>query len=251
MSQAPSRTRIAAPGTTSGGRNEDSSRRNPQETFMNHPLRTADDTKMEIGARMRPGVPNGTGTAASHPPELVARFERDAMPFLSKLYTVATLLIRERAAAEDLVQETYLRAFTEFGSFAGTTGLKAWLFRILADTALGASGQLQRPPLATSPTGQRSGRTPGEQRPTLPPSPMPTTLTLEQLPEHEVKTALRRLPRTHAIAVYLADVEDFSHKEIAEILGISPSTAASRLHQGRQRLLMLLTTTARRQGLVD
>lgn len=80
---------------------------------------------------------------------------------------------------------------------------------------------------------------------------MPTTLTLEQLPEHEVKTALRRLPRTHAIAVYLADVEDFSHKEIAEILGISPSTAASRLHQGRQRLLMLLTTTARRQGLVD
>lgn len=110
MSQAPSRTRIAAPGTTSGGRNEDSSRRNPQETFMNHPLRTADDTKMEIGARMRPGVPNGTGTAASHPPELVARFERDAMPFLSKLYTVATLLIRERAAAEDLVQETYLRA---------------------------------------------------------------------------------------------------------------------------------------------
>ncbi|MFJ6944826.1 sigma-70 family RNA polymerase sigma factor [Streptomyces wuyuanensis] len=217
---------------------------------MNPPLHTTDDTATENRALMRLDVPHEIDTAAPDPAELVARFERDAMPFLGELYTAATQMTRDSAAAENLVQETYLRAFDAFGSFAGTN-LKTWLFRILADVALGARDKPGSPPLPTSLAGQGGRETPGEQHPSTRPYQMPKAQALERLPDHEVQAALRQLPRTLAIVVHLADVEDFSRKEIADILGIPPSTAASRLRQGRRRLLMLLTTAARRRGLLD
>ncbi|MGW1884164.1 sigma-70 family RNA polymerase sigma factor [Streptomyces sp. NPDC001970] len=148
--------------------------------------------------------------------------------------SAATQMTRDRADAGDLVQETYLRAFDAFGSLAGTTSHKTWLVRFLADTALGAGVERQRPP-----------------RPTLRVHRTLPVRALERLSDREVKAALRQLPRSVAIVVHLADVEDFTHREIAEILGIPQSTVASRLRHGRRRLLLLLTAAARRHGLLD
>jgi RNA polymerase sigma-70 factor (ECF subfamily) len=188
--------------------------------------------------------------AAPDPVEFAARFQCAALPFLDRLYTAALQLTRDRAAAEHLVQETYLRAFEAFGAFTGRTGLKAWLFRVLADTApaldtaLGACGRRQCQPHGTASTGGSEAECP-----TTPALTAVETQALGRLSDQEVKAAFRRLPREAAIVVHLADVEDFTHREIAEILGIPSETAAARLRHGRQHLLRLLTDAARRHGL--
>ncbi|MGW1886918.1 sigma-70 family RNA polymerase sigma factor [Streptomyces sp. NPDC001970] len=173
------------------------------------------------------------------------------MPFLDRLYAAATQMTCDRADADNLVQQTYLRAFDAFGSFAERTSLKVWLFRILADTALGASGERQRPQGSDSSTGRAGCRLPGERHPRFPVPRTPRAQALDRLPDRDVRATLRQLPRELAIVVYLADVEDFPPAEVADVLGISPSTATSRLHHGRQRLLRLLTDVACRRGLFD
>ncbi|MER5918256.1 sigma-70 family RNA polymerase sigma factor [Streptomyces sp. NPDC001982] len=185
------------------------------------------------------------------PAELVLRFEHQALPFLDQVYAAAVQMTRDRADAEELVQQTYRRAFEAFGSFAGETSLKVWLFRVLADTALGTGDGRQRPPRWTSSTGRPRRRSRGEQRPPFPAPQTAEAQALGRLSGHEVKTALRHLTRAFAIVVYLADVEDFSHTEIAEILGIPTKTAISRLHHGRRRLHQLLTDAARQRGFLD
>ncbi|MEU1601011.1 sigma-70 family RNA polymerase sigma factor [Streptomyces sp. NPDC005708] len=196
---------------------------------------------------MCPGIANyRLPAAAPDPVEFAARFECEALPFLDRLYTAALQLTRDRAAAEHLVQETYLRAFEAFGAFTGRTGLKAWLFRVLAHTALAldACSRRQRQPHRTASTGRSEA-----EHPTTPALATVETQALGRLSDPEVKAAFRQLPREVAIVVHLADVDDFTHREIAEILSIPPETAASRLLHGRQHLLRLLTDAARRHGL--
>jgi RNA polymerase sigma-70 factor (ECF subfamily) len=182
------------------------------------------------------------------PEQRTARFERDAMPLLDQLYAAALRMTRNPADAEDLVQETYLKAYGAFGSFRAGTNLRAWLYRILTNTYINGYRKRQRQPVA-QPTeeitdwqlAQAAQHTSAGLR-------SAEMEALDQLPDSDVKDALSQLAEDFRMAVYLADVEGFAYKEIAEIMGTPIGTVMSRLHRGRKQLRDMLTGVARERG---
>jgi RNA polymerase sigma-70 factor (ECF subfamily) len=182
-----------------------------------------------------------------------ATFAEQAMPYMSALYAAALRMTRNPADAEDLVQETYLRAYRGFEGFREGTNLKAWLYKILTNTFINQYRAKKRRPeqvdLDDTEDFYLYRRLGGLEAVDAQRS--PETDVLDQIPEAVVKEALEDLPDQFRMAVLLADVEGFSYKEIAEITDVPIGTVMSRLHRGRKQLQRRLWDLAVERGLVE
>lgn len=180
-----------------------------------------------------------------------ANFERDAMEFAPQLYSAALRMTRNPADAEDVVQETFLKAYRAYASFEEGTNLKAWLYRILTNTYINRYRKKSRRPdevdlgevedlylyrrlgAANTPDSSRSAE----------------EAVLEGIVDEDVKRAVEALPERFRLPVLLADVEGFAYKEIAEIMDVPIGTVMSRLHRGRKQLQKALWQFAEERGL--
>ncbi|GGI03936.1 sigma-70 family RNA polymerase sigma factor [Egicoccus halophilus] len=177
------------------------------------------------------------------------RFESEVLPHLDRLYSAALRYTRNGADAEDLVQETVVKAYRSFHQYRPGTNLKAWLYRVLHTTYISMYRKAQRRPQEDLQETledysfydeiARSGGRSAERE------------VLESLTADEVKQALADLPETFRLAVYLADVEGFAYKDIAEIMDTPVGTVMSRLHRGRKQLQRALSGYALQRGLID
>ena len=175
------------------------------------------------------------------------RFAAEAMPLVDRLYSAALRYTRDATDAEDLVQETMVKAYRSFHQYRPGTNLKAWLYRVLHTTYISMYRKAQRRPQETLQEQidefsfydevARNGASAERE-------------VLESLTADEVKQALAELPESFRLAVYLADVEGFAYKEIAEIMDTPVGTVMSRLHRGRKLLQKALASYAKSRGLI-
>ena len=183
--------------------------------------------------------------------ERAQRFERDAMPFVDQLYGAAMRMTRNPTDAEDLVQETYLKAFAAFDSFQEGTNLRAWLFRILTNTYINQYRRKQRQPYQSSADELTDWQLHDAQERSSAAPRSAEVEALDRLADSDVVEALAAIPEDFRLAVYLADVEGFSYKEIAEIMETPVGTVMSRLHRGRKLLRESLRDYAIERGFIS
>lgn len=186
--------------------------------------------------------------ASESPRERKERFERDALIFTSALYGAALRYTKNPQDAEDLVQDTYAKAFNSFHQFEPGTNLKAWLYRILTTTFINTYRKDQRRPQISDgevedwQIFEAASHTSDQGK-------SAEDVVLENLPDGDVKEALASIPEDFRMVVYYADVEGYSYKEIAEIIGAPTGTVMSRLHRGRKLLRVALADYAKSRGI--
>lgn len=166
---------------------------------------------------------------------------------MDQLYAAALRYTKNPEDARDLVQDTYIKAFTSFHQFEEGTNLRAWLYRVLTTTFINSYRKKQRQPLIAH-NELEDWQINRAQSHTSDLGKSAEVEALENLPDSDIKNALQELPDEFRMAVYLADVEGFSYKEIAEIIEIPAGTVMSRLHRGRKLLREKLADYARELG---
>lgn len=176
-------------------------------------------------------------------------FEAQAMPFIDQLYAAAMRMTRNPSDAQDLVQETFVKAFASFKQFEQGTNLKAWLYRILTNTFINTYRKKQREPYQGTIDDLEDWQLGGAESTTATSSRSAEAEAIDHLPDSAVKDALQSIPEDFRLAVYFADVEGFSYQEIAEIMKTPIGTVMSRLHRGRRLLRDLLAGYAEERGL--
>lgn len=177
-------------------------------------------------------------------------FEAVAMPFVDALYNTAYRMTRNSEDAEDLVQETYLKAYRYYDKFEEGTNFKAWLFKIMKNTFINNYRRKQNiPPQADFADIEESFESiVSQDAPSQNQTKSPEEELLEDVLDEDVQRALDELPEDYRMVVLLADLEDFSYKEIAEILEVPVGTVMSRLYRGRRRLEKAMLEYAREYG---
>lgn len=204
-------------------------------------------------------APNGLGLTAMsniqdpkttpNAEEISALFTEQAMQYLDQLYGAALRMTRNPAEAEDLVQETYTKAFAAFHQFKQGTNLKAWLYRILTNTYINLYRKRQREPYQTSADEMNDWQLAQVSSHTSTGLRSAEVEALDRIPDNAVREALAALGEDFRLAVYLADVEGFSYREVAEIMGTPLGTVMSRLHRGRAQLRESLADYAAQLGI--
>lgn len=180
-------------------------------------------------------------------------FTKEAMQFAPQLFSTAMRMTRNKSDAEDLVQETFIKAWRSFHTFQTGTNLRAWLYRIMTNTFINKYNSKLRKPTETELDEveelylyKRLGSIDQSKL-----SSSAEDQMLELFTDDEVKSALEELPETFRLPVLLSDVDGFSYKEIAEMLDIPLGTVMSRLHRGRKLMQKMLYEYAKERGLIN
>lgn len=185
----------------------------------------------------------GDSPLASRDPELTARFVNDALPYLDQLRDRARRMTRNTVDAEDLVQETMLKAYAGFNTFSEGTNIRAWLFRIMTNTYINSLRRAQRRPSEYLTDHITDGQLAAQDRHSSQGPQSAELVALDALPNIELADAFATLPVQFRLAVYYRDIAGLRCREIAEIMSCCEGTVVSRLNRGRQRLRTLLRTT--------
>jgi RNA polymerase sigma-70 factor, ECF subfamily len=183
-----------------------------------------------------------------HMPDRNVRFEQDVVPFMGQLYPAALRMTQNPSDAEDLVQETFAKAYAAFHQFQAGTNLRAWLHRILANTFINSYRKKRREPVQDLGVDFQDDWQ-VDSNPLTTPARSAEAEAIERLADSDVLSALRDLPAEFRVAIYLADVEGYPYKEVAEMMGSPIGTVMSRLHRGRAKLRRKLSGYAPRREL--
>jgi len=179
-------------------------------------------------------------------PDRKAQFEHDVVPYMAQLYPAALRMTKNPSDAEDLVQETVAKAYAAFHQFRPGTNLRAWLYRILSNTFINSYRKRRREPAATPSAEFHDDWQAADRLAQAPRS--AEAEALDRLADSDILQALRDLPEEFRVAIYLADVEGYPYREIADMMGTPLGTVMSRLHRGRIKLREKLARYAPNPG---
>jgi RNA polymerase sigma-70 factor (ECF subfamily) len=195
------------------------------------------------------GDPASDATAEDRQAARRALFEAQALPFLDQLYAAALRMTKNPADAQDLVQDTFVRAYAAFEQFQQGTNLKAWLYRIQTNSFISSYRKKQREPYQGTIDDLEDWQLGGAESTTARASTSAEAEAIDHMPDSAVKDALQSIPEDFRLAVYFADVEGFSYQEIADIMKTPVGTVMSRLHRGRRLLRERLADYAVERGI--